>query len=274
MNARYALALRVVLLVFVLSLLAPGAALLSQGDSDAIVAMLDAAEEALATGDYTVMDDVLAENYVVHSPLGDMDRAALLAFFDSLRGALTDFSVERVEVLVDGNRAASRLTISGVFENEFYGPTGPLQPTGQPIVRSATNVFHFNEAGMIEEEWTMYDVMGFLIQMGAMPAPAAQAEAVSDAEATIRLFYDHNNAEDYDAQNALWAVDATLTLPDGTVLEGRDEVLTFQPGHSEITLTNLEVDGNTVRWTSNTGGGTFDFEAVVEDGLIKSMRFR
>jgi hypothetical protein len=72
----------------------------------------------------------------------------------------------------------------------------------------------------------------------------------------------------------LWADDATLTLIDGTRLEGREQITSYSPGHSQIVISDLEVDGQTVRWTSTTGGHDYLLEAVVENGRIKSMHFR
>ena len=95
----------------------------------------------------------------------------------------------------------------------------------------------------------------------------------TDPEAVIRSFYEFANAGDTESQNALWADDATLTFVDGTVLEGKNEVLTFSPGHVRIVISILEVDGSTVRWTSRVAGVTYYLEAEVVDRKIQHMRF-
>lgn len=243
--------------------------------NDTVRQSFDRAGVSLETGDYADLEALVSDSYVVHSPLGDLDAEGVKAFFDSLRAALTDFKVDRIVTIVEGNMVAVRMSISGVYENPYVTPTGTFAPTGQPVYLELNNIFHLNEENRVVEEWVQFDALSFLTQMGIMPpAQPEPAAEVSDAEATIRKFYEYNNAEDYDSQNALWADDATLTLPDGTVFEGRDEVITFRPEHSVIVVSDLEVDGNTVRWTSNTGGNAFPLEAVVEDGLIQSMRFR
>ena len=46
-----------------------------------------------------------------------------------------------------------------------------LPPTGRPIAVQAISVFRIAD-GRIAEEWTVWDALGLLQQVGAVPAPA------------------------------------------------------------------------------------------------------
>lgn len=130
-------------------------------------------DEVILPASYENLSDFVADEYVVHTPLGDLNRDGLVAFFTGLQAALTDFNMVREKILVEGRFAATRLTISGVFENEYASPMGPIPPTGGPVVVEVINIFQFNDDGKIIEEWVQFDVLGFLTQLGAMPAPGS-----------------------------------------------------------------------------------------------------
>jgi predicted ester cyclase len=46
-----------------------------------------------------------------------------------------------------------------------------VDPTGRPIAVEAISVFRVAD-GKIAEEWTVWDALGLLQQVGAVPAPA------------------------------------------------------------------------------------------------------
>jgi predicted ester cyclase len=47
-----------------------------------------------------------------------------------------------------------------------------VEPTGKPIAVEAISVFRIDDAGKIAEEWTVWDALGLLQQVGAAPTPA------------------------------------------------------------------------------------------------------
>ncbi|MBW4438227.1 MAG: ester cyclase [Pleurocapsa minor GSE-CHR-MK-17-07R] len=128
---------------------------------------------ALTAGDLDAVIETLAENYVVHSPLGDLDREGFRAFVQAVTASLSDFTVTTDASIVEGTTVAGRSTWAGVFDGEpFASPFGLLEPTGQPVTVIVHTYFRFDEEGLIVEEWTMTDLLGFFTQLGAFPAPA------------------------------------------------------------------------------------------------------
>lgn len=132
------------------------------------------AEDGLTAGDFDLVTDLLSEDFVVHSPVGDLDRDGFIAFIQALRASLSDFSVTREAVIAEGEFAATRATISGTFDGEdFTSPMGVLPPTGQPVTIVVQTFHQFDEEGRILEEWALFDLLSFFTQLGAMPAPSS-----------------------------------------------------------------------------------------------------
>lgn len=127
-------------------------------------------DEGLTTGNFALLDEFIAKDYLVHCPFGDLGLEAVKGFFGALRGAFTNFKVVRAHVLVEENFAATRSVVTGIFDHEFPGPTGIIKPNGQPIELQIINIFRFGEDGLIVEEWAQFDNLGFLTQLGAMTA--------------------------------------------------------------------------------------------------------
>jgi hypothetical protein len=129
-------------------------------------------DEAFIPGDMEVLDTFVAEDYVVHSPFGDLDRETLKGFLGGLRNALSDFEAVRNPIVVEGDLVATRNVWTGVFSHEFPSPWGVLQPNDEPFRWEFLTIFRFSEEGMIVEEWAQTDVLSFLTQLDA-PLPAS-----------------------------------------------------------------------------------------------------
>ncbi|MEO8391812.1 MAG: ester cyclase [Chloroflexota bacterium] len=122
--------------------------------------------EGLVPWDETVIDRLVAPEYVHHSPLGDLDREAYKAFFEALHSTLAAFNMVRVQLVLEGGFAAARTVVSGTFVHSFPGPTFTIPPTNKPIELQIVNLFYFNADAQIVEEWAQFDYLGFLTQLG------------------------------------------------------------------------------------------------------------
>lgn len=131
------------------------------------------ADEGFTQGNFDLLDEYLAEDYVVHSPFGDLNREDVKSFFAAMRAAFTDFLVVRENMVIEGDYAAMRTIVTGTFEHEFSSASGVISPNGQPIALEIVMIFHFDDEGMVDEEWAQFDNLGFLTQLGALPAPAS-----------------------------------------------------------------------------------------------------
>jgi predicted ester cyclase len=134
-------------------------------------ATITTAAAALTSGDDDAVIQGLADTYISHTPLGELNQESLLGFFAALRSAMPDLQFTRDQIVADGDFVSTRSTLTGTFTNELMMPTGPVAPTGQPVRLELINIFQFNEEGKITEEWVQFDNLSFLTQLGMMPAP-------------------------------------------------------------------------------------------------------
>src|SRR6201984_2887033 len=115
-----------------------------------------------------VADEIIAADYVSHGPQAppaegpEGVKARVAVYQDALDG---HWDVQ--EILASGDRVITRWVGRGTHNGELMG----VAPTGRPIAVDAIPVFRVAD-GKIAEEWTVWDALGLLQQVGAAPAPA------------------------------------------------------------------------------------------------------
>jgi steroid delta-isomerase-like uncharacterized protein len=126
-------------------------------------------EEFCNGRDGSVADEIIASDYVSHGPQAppavgpDGVRTRVGLYQDSLEG---HWDVK--EIFSAGeDRVVARWNGQGTHRAELMG----VEPSGRPIDVEAISVFRIDD-GKIAEEWTVWDALGLLQQVGAVPAPA------------------------------------------------------------------------------------------------------
>ena len=115
-----------------------------------------------------VADEIVASSYVSHGPQAppaegpDGVKARVGLYQESVDG---HWNV--TELISSGDRVVARWTGTGTHRGELMG----VPATGKPIEVDAISVFRIAD-GQIAEEWTVWDALGLLQQVGAVPAPA------------------------------------------------------------------------------------------------------
>lgn len=119
-----------------------------------------------------------AEEYVLHMPGAQADYAQLKAYFASLRAAFDGFTIEREQVFGEGRRLAARTVFSGIFARPFtQSPVGELKPNGRRITWVVQNLFLFDDAGRLVQEWIESDSRALIEQLtAASDAPGQRAD--------------------------------------------------------------------------------------------------
>ena len=97
-----------------------------------------------------------------------MDKAGVIAFHENFYAAFPGVQAEVLELHEMGDRLAARLLLKGRHEGAFLG----VPPTGNDVALSITTILRM-EDGKCVERWSTADMLGLLIQVGAVPAPAA-----------------------------------------------------------------------------------------------------
>ena len=126
-------------------------------------------EQAFNQGNVEIVDEGYTADYISHPPeTVEEFKQAILA----LRAAMPDLVAATDMIVVEGNMAAFRFTVSGTFENEMaLGDMPALPATGEPVVAAINIVLRFNEQGQVVEEWDEIDNLGWLTQLGVIPTP-------------------------------------------------------------------------------------------------------
>ena len=114
----------------------------------------------------TVDDEVYADDYVLHTPMGDRDQDALTEMIEAIRSGTSDFEFRVDDLFGEGDRVVLRYSMGGTN-------TGPSfltdEPTGEPWDGSGISVYRF-EDGQVAEQWDNFDYLGVLRQLGLLPS--------------------------------------------------------------------------------------------------------
>lgn len=97
-----------------------------------------------------------------------LDKAGARAFYEGLFAAFPENHLTLHETFGAGDRLTSRFTLSGRHDGDFMG----IPPTGRPFTLPGITILHFRD-GAIVERWVCSDMLGLLVQLGAMPAPSS-----------------------------------------------------------------------------------------------------
>jgi predicted ester cyclase len=96
-----------------------------------------------------------------------MDKPAVRDFYESVFSAFDSLRLDVQELLWDGDVATVRFTMTGRHAGEFLG----VAPTGRDISLAGISILHF-AGDRVVERFAVSDMLGLLVQLGAIPAPA------------------------------------------------------------------------------------------------------
>jgi steroid delta-isomerase-like uncharacterized protein len=114
------------------------------------------------------LSEVLAPNFQPHTmaPGVPASLEGYKAFHQGTLASYPDFHVAVEDLFGDGDKVVMRFTITGTHEGDFLG----IPPTGKKINVSGISIFRLAN-GQIVEHWGEEDVLGWMQQLGAIPAP-------------------------------------------------------------------------------------------------------
>ena len=125
-------------------------------------------EEVANRGNFSVVDDLVAPEYVGHSPTHSAGEArgreGYRGFYQTLRGAFPDLEFTIEDLIAEGDKVVSRWRARGTHRGEFRG----LHPTGKSGEVAGTSLFRITD-GRIVECWTNADDFSLMQLVGAIP---------------------------------------------------------------------------------------------------------
>jgi predicted ester cyclase len=109
-------------------------------------------------------DDAIRLHGYSPEPLG---KAEVRGFYEGIFAAFGPPTLEFHEVLTDGDAVTVRFTMSGTHVGEFMG----VPATGRDVAVPGITILHFR-GDTVVERFSQADMLGLLVQIGAVPAPA------------------------------------------------------------------------------------------------------
>jgi len=132
-------------------------------------------EDAWNKHNPALVDEIYATDFVDRSP--DIPgiahtRDGLKQFVGVYLRAFPDADITIEDQLVEGDRVVTRWTGRGTQTGEFM----EMPPSGKKVAVPGVQIDRFS-GGKIVEEWTLFDQLGMLQQLGAVPATKQPALA-------------------------------------------------------------------------------------------------
>jgi predicted ester cyclase len=96
-----------------------------------------------------------------------MGKQEVRGFYEATFAAFDKPQLHFHEVLWDGAKCSIRFTLSGRHAGAWLG----VPATGTDVAVPGITILHF-DGEQVAERWSQADLLGFLVQVGAVPAPA------------------------------------------------------------------------------------------------------
>jgi steroid delta-isomerase-like uncharacterized protein len=127
--------------------------------------------EFINTGSEKLAEELIAPEAVFHVPGRPEPMrgpAGYLAVIGMMRSGFPDIQWTLEEMIAEDDKVAARFTMRGTHQGSFFG----VPPTGKTIAVQALNFYRLSGGQFIEERGQP-DLLGLLIQIGAVPLPGA-----------------------------------------------------------------------------------------------------
>ncbi len=130
-------------------------------------------EGAWEKGDVDLLDELLAPDYVNHTPATpDLSTGpeGVKAVVSMARNAMPDLRVVIEDMIAEGDKVATRYTFEGTHRGELFG----VPPTGQRLSIKSFTMERVSD-GRIREHWRVTDSLEMMQQLGVVPEPGQES---------------------------------------------------------------------------------------------------
>jgi ketosteroid isomerase-like protein/predicted ester cyclase len=139
------------------------------GPADAAAILQRMFDEIINEGRLDVADELFAEDYVDHGPMGDLaGRDSFKQLVAQWRGAVPDVHCEISSVISQGDLCAWLVRTTGTHTGDGLG----FPATGRRFETVSANVGRLRD-GQAVEHWAEQGMFPMLVQLGVLPAPGA-----------------------------------------------------------------------------------------------------
>jgi steroid delta-isomerase-like uncharacterized protein len=147
-----------------------GEILSGMANSEENMAAVRAVFQTLEHGNVDALDAIVSPDYVLHDPSMPVQVRGVEGLKEMIEEYRNGFGL-RVTIdhqFADTEFVATRYTARGRHDTEFMG----IPPTGREGTATGICISRCRD-GRIVEEWEVWDTLGLLQQIGAVPEPAA-----------------------------------------------------------------------------------------------------
>ena len=124
-------------------------------------------EELFDNGRTGYLSEVSQLSYIGHDPLSERSISLddTMEIARSFRAGFPDLRCSVNDTVTEGSRVVCRWRMTGTHSGPFLG----IAPTGRSVAFDGISEMRFHE-GRLAEQWTMYDCLGLLHQLGVVPS--------------------------------------------------------------------------------------------------------
>jgi steroid delta-isomerase-like uncharacterized protein len=128
--------------------------------------------EAFNTGNLSVIDEIVSNDYVYHEPtLGERrGRQGAKDVLTTYRTAFPDGKITVHEQFADGDTVVTRWTATGTHNGNLLG----IAPTGRPVTCTGIVITKLHNGKIVEDHENL-DTLGMMRQIGVVPAAIGKA---------------------------------------------------------------------------------------------------
>ena len=140
---------------------------MSTEENKAIVRRIN--DEVWSEGHLDVIDELIADDFVatvVGAPEQIRGPQGFREFVVMYRTAFPDLRITVDEQFAEGETVITRWTATGTNEGELMG----MPATGKQVTTAGININRIS-GGKLVEGWGLFDQLGLLQQIGAVPVP-------------------------------------------------------------------------------------------------------
>lgn len=121
-------------------------------------------ETAWNKRDVTIVDELVAPDFVQHAANVPPGSEGVKKFFQMLYGGIPDARFTLENIIAEGDQVATRFTLRGTHQGSFLG----IPPTGKPVMVTGMALLGLRD-GKISENWNELDMLGAMQQLGVIP---------------------------------------------------------------------------------------------------------
>jgi steroid delta-isomerase-like uncharacterized protein len=131
------------------------------------------ADDILNRGNVDVVDEIYTPDYVGHDPAMPEDVHGIEGAkenYNMILSAFPDIQITIEDQVAEGGTVVSRWTMRATHQGELMD----IPPSGKRVEFMGVSISRI-EGGKIVEDWDIYDALGMMQHIGAIPEPGQQS---------------------------------------------------------------------------------------------------